>query len=546
MKNILIVSAMIALMHCSTKPTEVTGGTETGDTKVSGVIRDSEGAAASGVEVLMVSAEFDAIAGEAETILRDTTDSRGAYAFQVSDSGTYTIMAVELEKRTSLLIPDIDVSGDSLEVDDDTLKAPGAILLYLSELEPYFGAYLYIAGTPAAQELADSDWEAGYVILDSLPAGPLPAVLYLAPDGMATEVVAANTLVIISGDTVFADIYAAWGSSSPVYCNTTAQGADVQGDVTDYPLLIRLTADNFAFSQAQENGEDIRFAKSDGSPLSYEISRWAPSVPAAEIWVRMDTVYGDDDTQHLILYWSKDDALPKSAGEAVFDTAAGFLAVWHLDEAGSVAPGGYADATHYDHHGTGVSMTGNSGVEGIVGGAQDFDGSSDYIYIPGSVDGALDLREDGFYTISAWVYTDVLDWYYHTFIGKGDNQYNFQVSAENQWHFVETQSNGQYEVTEVPAVAQTWTHVTGVRNGAEQLLYVNGIMVDNTITIKSYNATPNTLYEINIGRNDERPEQAFDGKIDEPRISGAARSADWIKLCYENQKPDQTLVEIRR
>ena len=34
----------------------------------------------------------------------------------------------------------------------------------------------------------------------------------------------------------------------------------------------------------------------------------------------------------------------------------------------------------------------------------------------------------------------------------------------------------------------------------------------------------------------------FVGDIDEVRISKVARSADWIKLQYENQKPLQTLV----
>lgn len=32
------------------------------------------------------------------------------------------------------------------------------------------------------------------------------------------------------------------------------------------------------------------------------------------------------------------------------------------------------------------------------------------------------------------------------------------------------------------------------------------------------------------------------GDVDEVRISGVARSADWVQLEYENQKPMQTLV----
>ena len=34
----------------------------------------------------------------------------------------------------------------------------------------------------------------------------------------------------------------------------------------------------------------------------------------------------------------------------------------------------------------------------------------------------------------------------------------------------------------------------------------------------------------------------FEGDIDEVRISKGVRSADWVKLEYENQKPLQTLV----
>ena len=34
-----------------------------------------------------------------------------------------------------------------------------------------------------------------------------------------------------------------------------------------------------------------------------------------------------------------------------------------------------------------------------------------------------------------------------------------------------------------PAVAQTWKYVVGVRNGANQYLYVDGLLADGTITV---------------------------------------------------------------
>ena len=37
----------------------------------------------------------------------------------------------------------------------------------------------------------------------------------------------------------------------------------------------------------------------------------------------------------------------------------------------------------------------------------------------------------------------------------------------------------------------------------------------------------------------------FRGKIDEVRVMNAAVNADWIKLCYMNQKAEDALVEFR-
>jgi hypothetical protein len=37
----------------------------------------------------------------------------------------------------------------------------------------------------------------------------------------------------------------------------------------------------------------------------------------------------------------------------------------------------------------------------------------------------------------------------------------------------------------------------------------------------------------------------FKGKIDEVRVSSAALSPDWIKLCYINQKENDALVSFK-
>lgn len=82
-----------------------------------------------------------------------------------------------------------------------------------------------------------------------------------------------------------------WSHVMRIGIDTTANGADVEYDVMDFPLLVRLSeggdggASNFVFAEANDDGSDIRFTDSEGSNLNYQIERWAPNLRAAEIWV---------------------------------------------------------------------------------------------------------------------------------------------------------------------------------------------------------------------------------------------------------------------
>ena len=66
---------------------------------------------------------------------------------------------------------------------------------------------------------------------------------------------------------------------------------------------------------------------------------------------------------------------------------------------------------------------------------------------------------------------------------------------------------------------------------------MNGVL-DNSSTGGSMNIP--TPVQMSVGGFGRR--YRFAGDIDEVRVSKVTRSADWIKLEYENQKPTQTLV----
>jgi hypothetical protein len=45
-------------------------------------------------------------------------------------------------------------------------------------------------------------------------------------------------------------------------------------DLVNYPVPVQLNKDNFDFSQARDDGGDLRFATADGKLLPYEIELW--------------------------------------------------------------------------------------------------------------------------------------------------------------------------------------------------------------------------------------------------------------------------------
>ena len=124
--------------------------------------------------------------------------------------------------------------------------------------------------------------------------------------------------------------YSNWAYSQNLYLNTTSGGANVSGAVDSFPVLVRLDTTVFNFAMAQDSGQDIRFAKSDGTHLYYQIEKWDFSGKTAAIWVRVDTVFGNNNTQYITMYWGNPKVNSMSNGAAVFDTANGFIGVWHL------------------------------------------------------------------------------------------------------------------------------------------------------------------------------------------------------------------------
>ena len=294
-------------------------------------------------------------------------------------------------------------------------------------------------------------------------------------------------------------------------------------------------------------GRSLRFEKPDNTELAYEIQHWDPAAKLAEIWVKVDTVRGNDSAQFITMFWGNPAAQATSDGAAVFDTALGFQGVWHLQEpAKNAAPD--ATGNHYD----GVaSDTAPTPVSGVIGFAQQFNGVSNFISIIGTANSKLNFSENGTYSLSAWVKVNPFPNQSSVIVSKQLYQYSLQLRNDNFWEFHIFDNSVGFESTASPAAAGVWTHVEGVRSGTDQYLYVNGALCASIAADTMQPGSPAysriTANDVCIGRlpvinSQGQTWRYFTGAIEEVRISSVARSADWIKLCYMNQRPDDKLV----
>ena len=540
-KVLLLLFAMgtaTMITHCSYL---TGGGTESTNGYVVGMVVEDDGSPAEQTKVMLVASTYDPVKnGPVPDSMTDTTDESGVFSLRAAGGRTFNIEAYQQSSGNRMLLTGIRVNqNDTNYIPVHAIQKPGAIKFIPPAMDNLVNGYVYIPGTTRFAETRQ-----GNALIDSVPAGFISSIRYAdVVDSTKGRVVASDFTVSVGNTAVIADS-SVWKYSKKFLLNTTASGANVAVTLTNFPVLIRLTSGIIDFSQARADGGDLRFIKEAGMPLPYEIERWDPVAGLAEVWVKVDTVYGNDIAHSFVMYWGNADAAPQSDPAAVFDTAAGFAGVWHLDQpVGAMVP----DATANGINGT---ATATATVSGAIGAAQSFDGTSSLIQASGPESNKVNFPDTGTFSVSAWVKASVLDSLCQAIVFKSNAQYGMQIIPEHEWEFVTYIDKTRWEGTRSPATAGSWHAIAAVRNGTKQYLYVDGICADssmtNIIAIAPENVSRAYDKPLEIGHcpdGGRNPDRFFNGIIDEVRISKTALTADWMKLCYKNQKEQDALVK---
>ncbi len=543
-----LVTVCLCMLRCSTG--KLAGATDMPNeqTTITAGILYGPDRPASGVTIMVVPSEYLApipgnLGKTQRFIARTTTDESGNFYVDSLDNGDYVIEANDEKSAACVIRCQIDNGIKNRKLGVFTIKPFGAIA---GKIDTAGGSgitrYVQIFGLNRVA-LVKADGTFGF---DSIPADTF--TLRITCLDSTKLPVLYSTVQTRAGETV--PDYPGLNLSKQVFLNTTVGGANVPANVYNFPVLVRLTNSNFMFNRAQPKGQDLRIIKSNGTLLPFEIEQWDSAAGLAEIWVKVDTVFGNNNSQNFWLFWGAGTAgtvhASLSNGATVFDTANGFQGVWHMGQTtGSVVN----DAT-VNHFDATPSDTAPVSVAGVVGAAAQFDGVSSFLTMKATASGKLNFPEQGIYMVSAWVMADTLktgdNLQRQYILQKGNNQYTLQLSNSQNWDFGEYESANRWSYTASPGTAHVWSHIAAVRINSKMYLYVNGICADSTVKFIPLTEARSTDADLVIGKHAGAAFTSyFAGKVDEVRIENSAVGADWIRLCYMNQRIDDKLTQIK-
>jgi hypothetical protein len=166
----------------------------------------------------------------------------------------------------------------------------------------------------------------------------------------------------------------------------------------------------------------------------------------------------------------------------------------------------------------------------------------------------LNFPEGGNYTVSAWVFSPALPGH-GTVVSKHDNAWALKLNAAaDSWEFFEfgtalTSAGWNYVNASTFDDVGVWRHLTGFRDSLNATLglYVNGVRQGEGFSTAGNTGARVLNTDITIGAqptDNTTVQRAFNGQIDEVRLSNTVRGPDWVQLEFENQKAASTVVRL--
>lgn len=370
-----------------------------------------------------------------------------------------------------------------------------------------------------------------------------------------------------------------WSScvDDPDYCDQHVRisfhNAGRMEELVDFPVPIRLTANEIDYSLYSDDGRELVFFESDGSAtIDHDIEAWNPGGESL-VWVRIDSIKADSNDGHIYLYQG-DQAVDNPPRPAQV-WRNGYEGVYHFNLA--AAPGTLIDSSGHERHGDIFGPVTESEAPATIGPAAAFPGPPppgapdppDDAYI--AIDGgpAFQSADNAAKTVELWLHSgpaplpnrgyglfDNLNAGCQGFavavLGDGVSQANMSEDGKGcQNNAVNSPVAGVWVEPErrYYIVAEARRPQPGTIQACLKVREVTAPGVGENVSdacgpVASYMFS--SLHELPaiIGLdNNEAPSRMLQGTIDELRISTGTRSSAWLDAQFAAMAGDFVIVE---
>ena len=316
-------------------------------------------------------------------------------------------------------------------------------------------------------------------------------------------------------------------------------------DTTD--ALLKTTGNGGHVSSS--SGYDIIFTSDAAGTvkLDHEIESYDASTGQLVAWVRIPAVSHTTDTVIYLFYGNSGITTSQENKTGVWD--ANFKGVWHLPNGSTLSAN---DSTTNADNGT--PQNSPAAVGGQIGGAAGFVRSNQqYINLGNNSSLWNGLTS---MTWSAWIYpTENPGTTTTSVLSRGtDSGWRIAVGSPDHSGAIECWlrgSSGTVKIgTEstvsnyVNSILNTWNYITCAYDGSTFSMYVNGALVTSTSATAGPYGGGAGDYDHDVYIGNHFADGYFSGRIDEARVSGIARSEDWITTEYHNQGSPSTFYVL--
>lgn len=338
--------------------------------------------------------------------------------------------------------------------------------------------------------------------------------------------------------------FGAYSYSKAVTIDHTKVGSSSS---TNFPMLFTGTYSYLATvangGQVQSSsGYDIVFTSDSAcsSLLNWEQESWNGTTGAVIYWVQIPTLSVASDTAIYLCYGNS--AITSFQGGATGSAwDSNYKVVYHLPNGTTLTAN---DSTANGNNGQlpgpyPSGATAPAAAAGYIDGGASFNGSSSSVY-------TADWKMS-YLTVSAWINTTQSGSSNPQIICRDSGQctasggrlWQFRMSTGNKLQFIPFNSSGNgVTLTGSTTINDgNWHYVVGTWDGTYVNIYVDGSSDAAQGSLSgSLNQTA-TFMLLGTGNY-------YSGLMDEVRVSGIARSADWIKAEYNNQSSPSTFYYV--